>query len=224
MLAPVFASMIEPSVVSPGGPALLAAARWVALSGRPPGGRCLRIASQCAPQDGGANAADQTTIMWRLFARLARSFLVPRRPGLATGGRRDSLVLQTTQALALAQHREYVEDRRRGRPAGKRSAQRLRDATELNSLALGKSAHGVLGRLGAPGLDCLEVSGKVSEERARIGGQQARRVVIERQRTRGAEEACPVRALAQGLGPLLQAAHGREQLLTRVRRQFRGKL
>src|SRR5262245_26792836 len=178
--------MIEPSVVSPGGPALLAAVRWLARSqGRPPGGRFLRIASQCAPQDGGANAADQTAIMWRLFARLARSFLVPRRLSLATGSRRDGLVLQTTQALALTQHCEYVEDRGRGRPAGKRSAQRLRDATELNSLALGKGAHGLLGRLGAPGLDRLEVSRKVAEERARICGQQARRVVIKRQRTLG---------------------------------------
>src|SRR5262249_60106521 len=60
-----------------------------ALSERPPGGRFLRIASQCAPQDGGANGADQTAIMWMPFARLARSFLVPRRPGLATGGPRD---------------------------------------------------------------------------------------------------------------------------------------
>src|SRR5262249_58464408 len=60
-----------------------------AFSGRPRGGRFLRIASQCAPQDGGANAADQTAIMWMPFARLARSFLVPRRPGLATGGPRD---------------------------------------------------------------------------------------------------------------------------------------
>src|SRR5262249_17865537 len=138
ILAPVFASMIEPSVVSPGGPrspcsgemayaTCFRDARW----GRP---LFLRSPSQCALQDGDLRAASMRALTWKSCGDCR-----PARPehfcsqgesaGLAVGDARHGLVVQAAKAFAFSQHRQHVEDRGRGAAPGERGTQWLRDGT-----------------------------------------------------------------------------------------------
>src|SRR5262245_37555952 len=84
MLAPVFASMIEPSICVARRTAF-PSGRWDGLRQVLPDARgeaaFLRSPSQCALQDGGIGAASlhwrASDIMWRLASRAARGVLLP---------------------------------------------------------------------------------------------------------------------------------------------------
>src|SRR5215831_11387911 len=141
MLAPVFASMIEPSVVSPGGPRSplqRCDGLCYVFPGRPLGRPLfLRSPSQCALQDGGPRAASMRALTWKSYGdcRPARPehflFSGGNRAGLAVGDARRGLVVQAAKAFAFSQHRQHVEDRGRGAAPGERGTQWLRDGTEL---------------------------------------------------------------------------------------------
>ena len=158
----------------------------------------MRSPSQCALQDAGPmrpRASDHADLK-DAFPFGPEHFCSRRENGLAAGDRR-CLVLQPVKALTLSEHRQHVEDRRRSGAPGERSAKRLGDAAELDALAFGEGAHGLLSRLRTPRLDRLEVFRKVTEEGARVGCQQARRALVERQRAVGYDEAGAVRKLDQ---------------------------
>src|SRR5262249_6062122 len=104
-------------------------------------------------------------------------------------GRDGYLVLQSAEALAFPQHRQHVKYWRRGDAAGERRPQRLRYTAKLEPLAFGERAYRLLGGLGAPGLDCREFLGQIAEQCPRLGGEQARRLVVERERAIGEDEA-----------------------------------
>src|SRR5271166_3464409 len=133
--------------------------------------------------------------------------------------RRRDLVADPGEAFLLPKHGKHLEDGRRCGAPGECSAQRLRDAPELHSGALSEGPDDVLGRIGAPWLDRIEIARQLAQKRPRLGRQYGCRRLVDLQRTRGGNEARTVHQLYQGLGPFLQGSHGGEQLLAHLRRQ-----
>ena len=139
-----------------------------------------------------------------------------------TGG---NLILQPAEALALAQHRQHVEDR--GEVVRPVSAARSGWATlpSLTPLRSAKARDGLFGRLGVPGLDRAEVfrdrassaraSGVSSAcapcRRARAGG---------RQQMKRAPSTSSTSVLARSFRPGMAAS----SFARSVRRQLGGEL
>src|SRR5262245_1992331 len=134
MLAPVFASMVEASVVSPGGPRSPCSGEMAYATCFRDAPRFLRSPSQCALQDGDPHAASMRALTWKSCgdcrpARLEHFLFPGESAGLAVGDARRGLVVQAAKAFAFSQHRQHVEDRGRGAAPGERGAQWLRDGT-----------------------------------------------------------------------------------------------
>ena len=135
------------------------------------------------------------------------------------------LIAQPAKALALPEHRQHVEDRRRGGPAGERGPQRLRDRAELDPLAFGKGADGLLGGFWRSTVRRRSRSTERSPRRWRVSGvSSAAALSSSGERAVGHNEARTLQQLDQGLGALLQPRHGGDQLAAQRRRQLGGKL
>ena len=212
--------------MSPGGPHS-PLDRWNGCFGTPAGGGSFLGSSiQCALQDVARRTRDATA--WPGIMQGSRG-LQPEFQRTAvlvvvrgTGG---NLILQPAQALALAQHRQHVEDRRGCGAARQCCAQRLGDAAELDPFALGKGADRLFGRLGAPGLD--RCPGLPRRRASRWRASAVSRPLAFSSRASGrlatmnrAPSTSSTRVLARSFKP----GHGREQLHARLRRQLGGEL
>src|SRR5271166_6441970 len=140
MLAPVFASMIEPSVLSPWPTGLLRqrSAAEVVRQQAVSGGRWLRSLSLGALQD----APDLPKVS----------------AGSLMGNQRHDLVADPGEAFALPKHSQHLEDGRGRDASGERSAQRLSDVPELHPRALGEGPDNLFGRFGGPRLQSIEIT------------------------------------------------------------------
>ena len=76
----------------------------------------------------------------------------------------QSLIADAREQLVPAEHLEHIEDAGRGRPAGERGAERLRDLAELQACLLGICPHGRIERLRRPGLDAFKLRQQRAED------------------------------------------------------------
>ena len=150
-----------------------------------------------------------------------RVHITRQRRGHVVGS--AGLVAQPRQAFRLAEHHQDVENAGRGGAAGQCRPQRLRDGAELGALRSAK-VRTPARCLGRPGLDSAERGRDFAQQSFRLRGQQGLRFVIQPDRPVGEEKSCAVDEIDERLGALLQARHGRQQLLAQMRRQLRGEV
>ena len=115
------------------------------------------------------------------------------------------LVAQPGEALVWTQHRQHVENRRRGGAAGQRRAQRLRHRAELPAGALGKAAHDRFDSRRGPVGDRFQFRQQRRDRVLGLRGQQRLGLGVERERAARPDEARGFEQLDQRLGALLQA-------------------
>src|SRR5215203_1386202 len=102
-----------------------------------------------------------------------------RRGQRLLGGGGGRLVAQAPEALVAPQHRHDIEQRRRGRAAGERGAERLRHLPELEAARLGKAAHRFFGRLRGPVGERGEARDDAGDALAPAIGDELRGLLVE---------------------------------------------
>src|SRR5829696_2965697 len=142
-----------------------------------------------------------------------------RRGQRLLGGGGGRLVAQAPEALVAPQHRHDIEQRRRGRAAGERGAERLRHLPELEAARLGEAAHRFFGRLRGPVGERGEARDDAGDALAPAIGDELRGLVVEPERSPGIEVGGAVEELDQGLRPLLEAGHGAPELVAQLGRE-----
>ena len=138
--------------------------------------------------------------------------------------RRPSLIGEPTQTLLAAQNFHHLENAGRGRAAGERGAQRLREVAELYAERFRRLPHRALGRVRGPVRYAGETRRQRFEARASALREQRFRFRLHCQRACGEQELRAVEQFVQRFRARLEPGHRGEQLRLLCRVELFGNL